>query len=84
CILLTRALLARAKLALIDADEVGLRGAPLARLINHLEDTKTAALIVTTCPEAMLRLGQSLSLEPVHSSETQTVLRRQARIQSSG
>ena len=58
---LARALLARPDIALIDADEIGLRGDLLAQLLDRLSEIGAAALVVTSDPEATLRLGASLS-----------------------
>jgi ABC-type transport system involved in cytochrome bd biosynthesis fused ATPase/permease subunit len=62
-LLLGRGLLARPHLALVDADEIGLSRQQLGRLLDHLKSVDAAALIVTSDPEAVLRLGPPLALE---------------------
>jgi ABC-type transport system involved in cytochrome bd biosynthesis fused ATPase/permease subunit len=62
-LLLARGLLARADLALIDADEIGLARGALRCLLDHFEERGASALIVTSDPEAMLRLGPSIALQ---------------------
>lgn len=62
-LLLARGLLARPKLALIDADEIGLGRRDLGRLLDHLTALGAAALVVTTDAEAMLRLGPPITLD---------------------
>lgn len=59
---LLRALLARPDLALIDADEIGLDGDAMSHLLEHLSRIDAAALIVTTDPAAMARLGPAVIL----------------------
>jgi ABC-type transport system involved in cytochrome bd biosynthesis fused ATPase/permease subunit len=59
---LARALLSQPALALVDADEIGLDRAALGLLVDHLEDVEVAALIVTSNPEAVLRLGPPIEL----------------------
>jgi ABC-type multidrug transport system fused ATPase/permease subunit len=61
---LARAFLARPDLALIDADEIGLRGDLLARFLERVEEADAAALVVTSDPEATLRLGAPLGNLP--------------------
>lgn len=61
-LLLARALLARPKLALIDADEIGLQREGLGRLLDHLAKIGSAALVVTSDAEATLRLGRPITL----------------------
>lgn len=61
-ILLTRGFLARPKLALVDADEIGLTGKALSSLIEHFESIGAAALIVTSDPHAAVRIGFRLEL----------------------
>jgi ABC-type transport system involved in cytochrome bd biosynthesis fused ATPase/permease subunit len=61
-LLLARALIARPNLALIDADEIGLGREGLGRLLDHLADIGAAALVVTSDPEAILRLGPPITL----------------------
>ncbi|WP_179378773.1 ABC transporter transmembrane domain-containing protein [Jannaschia marina] len=61
---IARALLARPDLALIDADELGLGHGGLARLVAHLAKVGSAALIVTSEPAAILRLGEPVRLSP--------------------
>jgi ABC-type transport system involved in cytochrome bd biosynthesis fused ATPase/permease subunit len=61
---LVRALLSRPALALIDADEIGLNHVALAALVDHLSGTGAAALIVTSDPATVLRLGPAVSLRP--------------------
>jgi ABC-type multidrug transport system fused ATPase/permease subunit len=62
-LLLARALLARPKLALIDADEIGLHGEGLGRLLDHLSDIGAAALVITSDTEALPRLGAPITLQ---------------------
>lgn len=60
---LVRGLLARPDLALIDADEIGMDGDTLSRLIDHFKGIGTAALIVTSDPAAVARLGRPVLLQ---------------------
>ncbi|SIO54613.1 ATP-binding cassette, subfamily B [Rhodovulum sp. ES.010] len=62
-LLLARGLLARPKLALVDADEIGLGRKELGRLLDHLTSLGAAVLIVTSDAEAALRLGPAILLE---------------------
>ena len=64
-LLLARGLLARPKLALVDADEIGLVRQDLGQLLDHLAEIGAAALVVTSDPEAMLRLGPPIQLTRV-------------------
>ncbi|KIC51032.1 hypothetical protein RA29_03885 [Tateyamaria sp. ANG-S1] len=60
---LARGLIARPNLALIDADEIGLKGAALTRLLTHFEQIGAACLIVTSDKEAQIKLGAPLCLD---------------------
>lgn len=62
-LLLARALLACPKLALVDADEIGLGRGALGRLLDHLASVGAAALVVTSDAAAVLRLGPPIMLE---------------------
>lgn len=62
-LLLARVLLARPKLALVDADEIGLGRPALGRLLDHLASVGAAVLVVTSDAEAILRLGPPVVLE---------------------
>ncbi len=61
---LARAYLARPDLVLIDADEIGLHREDLRALLDHLTGIGAATLVVTTDPEATLRLGAGIDLAP--------------------
>jgi ABC-type transport system involved in cytochrome bd biosynthesis fused ATPase/permease subunit len=63
-LLVARGLLARPKLALVDADEVGFDRPSLACLLDHFALVGAAALVVTSDQEAVLRLGRPIALGP--------------------
>ncbi|MBY5934097.1 ATP-binding cassette domain-containing protein [Tateyamaria omphalii] len=60
---LARGLIARPDLALIDADEIGLKGEALAVLLDHFECLGAAVLIVTSDKAAQIRLGSPVRLQ---------------------
>ncbi|MEM9477730.1 MAG: ABC transporter ATP-binding protein [Pseudomonadota bacterium] len=59
-----RGLLSLTDLALIDADEIGLDADALHTLLDHFEDTGTAALVVTSDASADRRLEQMIEMQP--------------------
>ncbi|MEE4188725.1 MAG: ABC transporter ATP-binding protein [Roseobacter sp.] len=61
-LLLARGLLASPKLALVDADEVGLDRNALNALLDHFAAIETAVLVVTRDPAATLRLGRPIEI----------------------
>jgi len=61
---LARGMIARPKLALVDADEIGLSGSDLSLLLDHFEQTGAAALIVTTDESDPRLTGAALALTP--------------------
>lgn len=66
-VLLARGLIARPQLALVDADEIGLRAPDLAQLRGHFERAGTAALIVTSAS-----VTQKFDAAPVLLRKTQS------------
>ncbi|MEM9249211.1 MAG: ABC transporter transmembrane domain-containing protein [Pseudomonadota bacterium] len=72
-LLLARALLARPALALIDADEIHLTRSDLSCLLDHLDCTGAAALIVTRDREAIARLGAPVALQGRTAAPVQDV-----------
>jgi ABC-type transport system involved in cytochrome bd biosynthesis fused ATPase/permease subunit len=66
-----RGLLARPKLALIDADEIGLTGDALSKLLNHLQAIGAAGFVVTSGATVTARLDPPIKMQR-RSRETMT------------
>ena len=64
CILLARGILARPKLALIDADEVGLQPADIEMLITHFREIGSAALVATKLVGGAIAKEVVITLDP--------------------
>ena len=60
---LLRGLLSRPDLALIDADEIGLDADTLSCLLDHLSEIGSAALVVTSEPTTVIRLGSPVEMQ---------------------
>ena len=81
-LLWARGLLASPKLALVDADEVGLDRSALASLLDHFAAVGSAVLVVTRDKAGTLRFGRPVEIGPPETTETDTPVQAGAAGQS--